>query len=132
MSKEHPKAIILLADDEPVVRNFVQHALTYYGYHVLSASDGIEALQLSRSFDGHIHLLLSDIKMPRLKGPELAEIIQRERPHTRILLMTGQSSGSVPEHLKPELLRKPFLPQILIRKIEDSLRSDPNEEFEPL
>lgn len=115
------KGVILMADDEAVVRSVIDRTLTHCGYHVLVASDGAEALELSRAFAGPIHLLLSDVEMPRLRGPELAEIVKRERPGMRILLMSGRSSGSVPDHWRAEFLRKPFLPKTLIRRIEECL-----------
>jgi two-component system cell cycle sensor histidine kinase/response regulator CckA len=118
------RMVILLAEDEPVVRSFVDTALTYAGYRVLVAADGAQALQLSRSYDGPIHLVLSDIKMPNMIGPELATVIEKERPGIRVLLMTGASSGEVPQQLRQDLLRKPFLPAQLLGKIAQALSSD--------
>ncbi|HEY2013448.1 MAG TPA: response regulator [Bryobacteraceae bacterium] len=112
------RPVVLLAEDEPVVRNFVQMALTRAGYDVLAASDGIEALQLSRAYDGVIHLLLSDMQMPKMIGSELARTIVQERPDIRVLLMTGKSSNEIPQQLRPDLLRKPFLPRVLLGQIE--------------
>ena len=125
---EQDKPVILLADDEPLVRNFVRFALTKHGYHVLAASDGVEALQISRGYDGPIDLLLSDVKMPRMTGPQLAEVMKRERPDTRVLLISGHSSGSIPDYLRAELLRKPFLARVLIKRIEQALQSGPSDE----
>jgi DNA-binding NtrC family response regulator len=125
------RPVILLAEDEPVVRNFVQMALAYAGYHVLAAADGAEALELSRSYEGAIDLVLSDVKMPKMPGPKLAETIMHERPGIRVLLMTGKSSGEIPEMLRPELLRKPFLPKQLFEKIERALASAPVRPPEP-
>ena len=125
------RPVILLAEDEPVVRNFVQMALAYAGYHVLAACDGAEALALSRSFQGAIDLVLSDVKMPNVAGPQLAKTIMNERPGIRVLLMTGKSSGEIPEMLRPELLRKPFLPKQLFEKIERALASAPARPPEP-
>lgn len=124
MSQHEGKAVILLAEDEPVVRNFVQIALIHAGYEVLSAADGVEALQLSRSFQGEIHLVLSDVKMPNMLGPDLVREILKERPGVRIVLMTGKSSGEIPEVLRPELLRKPFLPAQLLARIRKALAMD--------
>ena len=128
MSEQNGNAVILLAEDEPVVRNFVHTALMRAGYQVFSAADGAEAIQLSLRYEGRIDLLLTDVKMPRMVGPELARAILRERPRIRILLMTGESSGEIPEVLKPELLRKPFLPKHLLQRIEEALRS-PNAQL---
>lgn len=122
-SIEPAQFVVLLVDDEPVVRNFVQYALTRYGFNVLAACDGIEALELSRRYDGAIHLLLSDVKMPRMNGPQLAEVISNERPDARILLMSGESSGELPENLRIDLLRKPFVPKTLLDRICAALES---------
>jgi CheY-like chemotaxis protein len=120
------RAVILLADDEPVVRNLVQMALTYAGYHVLSASDGGEALKLSRSYEGVIDLLIGDAEMPNLTGPELANTISKERPDMQVLLMTAELCDEIPQQLRPELLRKPFVPKLLLEHINSILLSRPS------
>lgn len=95
----------------------MEAALKYAGYDVLAAADGAEALQLSRSHIGPIDLILSDVKMPNMIGPELAQTILKERPGVRILLMTGKSSGNIPPGMRRELLRKPFPPKQLLERI---------------
>jgi two-component system cell cycle sensor histidine kinase/response regulator CckA len=114
--------VVLLADDEAIVRDLARFTLTRAGFTVLSASDGAEALEVSRQYAGIIHVLLSDIRMPNMDGLELAEALEKERPEIRILLMTGFSSGSIPPGLRPHLLRKPFLPADLVLRIETVLR----------
>lgn len=121
MEEPNHARVILLAEDEPVVRNVIHLALTSAGYFVLTACDGEEALALSRAFDGAIDLLLTDVKMPRLRGPDLAQTLCRERPDIRVLLMTGKSSGEIPNHMRPEMLRKPFVPRLLLEKIQAKL-----------
>jgi DNA-binding response OmpR family regulator len=123
MTEQIGKAVILLAEDEPVVRNFVQLALTHAGYCVLSAADGAEALHLSRAYEGPIDLVLSDVHMPNMIGPELVDAVLEERPGIRVLMMSGKSSGKIPEVLRPEMLRKPFLPKQLLERIEHVLSS---------
>ena len=122
-SKRQDRRVILLAEDEPLVRRFVQSALTYAGYHVLVAADGAEALELSRTYRGTIDLVLSDVKMPNMIGPDLAKTIAKERPGIRVMLMTGKSSGEIPMVLRRELLRKPFPPKRLLETIERVLSS---------
>lgn len=124
MAIQQAKAVILLVDDEPVVRDFVQRALEFYGYAVLSASNPQDALELSRRFTGTIDLLLTGLKMPGMLGPELAAILQLERPQIRILLMTGRSSGLIPHHLKPATLHKPFATMALIARVREALDPD--------
>ncbi|HEY6341015.1 MAG TPA: response regulator [Bryobacteraceae bacterium] len=126
MQPQDKRAVILLADDEPVVRNLVQMALTYAGYHVLSASDGAEALNLSRSYDGVIDLLIGDAEMPNLTGPELAKTVSKERPDMQILLMAAELRDEIPQQLRLELLRKPFVPKLLLERVHSILFRRPS------
>jgi two-component system, cell cycle sensor histidine kinase and response regulator CckA len=106
--------VILLAEDDHLVRNLIQNVLSVEGFTILSAVDGEEALELSRSYDGPIQLLLSDIKMPKMNGLQLIEHIIRERPETKVLLMSGKWSGEIPKSEPPiSFLRKPFLAKTL-------------------
>ena len=127
MEADKGTAVILLVDDEPLVRNVVQIALTRSGYQVLVATDGAEALELAAAYDGHIDLVVSDVKMPNVTGPELIERLEQERPGVRVILMTGKSSGKIPPRLRPGVLRKPFPPAELVRRVReelDELRAD--------
>ena len=92
LSVEFPKGpapqtprVVLVAEDEVVVRNVVCLILQRDGYQVLSAADGREALELARQYQGTIDLLLSDINMPEMDGPSLAEHVIEERPGIRVL-----------------------------------------------
>src|ERR1700751_3664162 len=99
------QTVILVADDEVLIRNVAQTVLESEGYFVLSANDGEEALNLSRQYPGTIHALLSDVNMPNTNGLQLRELILFERPETKVLLMSGQiapPADSIP------FLRKPF------------------------
>jgi CheY-like chemotaxis protein len=109
MTLEKTEIVILLAEDEAVVRNVVYAVLSTAGYQVLPAVDGAAALEVSRAYDGVIHLLLTDINMPNLKGTELARALSEERPGIRILMMTG-TVGEVTEALRPPLLPNRFAP----------------------
>ncbi|MFN7993739.1 MAG: response regulator [Bryobacteraceae bacterium] len=117
--------VILVAEDEPLVLKFIETALGRAGYKVLSATNGVEALRISRSHTGEIDLLLTDIKMPYMVGPELASSIVSERPGIRVMIMTGQSSGQVPDLCRLELLRKPFIASQLLERVERTLGSPP-------
>lgn len=120
MVQPEGKAVILVADDEAVVRNLVNTILTHAGYSVLMATDGAEALRLSRAHTGTIHLLLTDIYMPFVAGPEVARVILEERPDVRVLLMTGHTE-SLAEAQRLTVLRKPFRPGDLVARIEEEL-----------
>ena len=100
--------VILVAEDEVIVRNVVCLLLQRDGYQVLSAADGKEALELARQYQGTIDLLLSDIQMPRMDG--LAEHVIEERPGIRVLLMSGKVSAEIRErNVRLPFLRKPFV-----------------------
>ena len=105
--------VILLAEDEPLVRNLLRTLLTEDGYSVLDAHNGERALELSRQYEGSIHLLVSDIRMPGMDGVELSNHIIRERPGIKVLLMSGKVPGEPLILGDARFLRKPFLPQTL-------------------
>lgn len=112
------QTVILIAEDEVLVANVARIALANEGYFVLTASDGEEALHISRQYPGPIHLLVSDINMPKLNGLELGEQIMDERPETQVLLMSGETAlvGNRP------FLRKPFLPKALRDKVHQIIK----------
>src|SRR5437667_338113 len=95
-----PELVILVADDEPLVRNLVGAVLSDAGYRVLDAADGEQALEVSRQYDGSIDFLLTDITMPKMNGIELSLRIVQERPGIKVLMMSGVvSTELVPDQL---------------------------------
>jgi CheY-like chemotaxis protein len=114
---------ILVVEDEEIVRDLVCAVLEEQGYHVLCAADGLEALEMAEKFVGTIHLLVTDVIMPHMNGPELAAQLSRIRPAMKVLYVSGYSDNDIGDHgvLNPrfELLQKPFTPQTLARKIRD-------------
>ena len=118
--------VILIVEDEPVIRNLVRAIIQHEGYSFLLAANGEEAIALSRAYPGEIHLLLTDIKMPKMDGSELAAKIMSERPKIRILLMSGQASDEIREaNLKLPFLRKPFMTQTLRDNLEKVFSGPP-------
>src|SRR5262245_58956235 len=114
--------VILVAEDEPLVRNVVRAVLIDAGYQVLDAADGEQALELSRRYSGSIHMLLTDVKMPRMNGLDLSNHIIRERPGIKVLMMSGKLSGELLVIGKSvDFLRKPFLPKTLRAKLDSML-----------
>jgi CheY-like chemotaxis protein len=114
--------VVLVADDDVLVRNLINVVLTRAGYTVLLASDGEEALELSRHYAGEIHLLLSDVVMPRMGGIQLAAVIRDERPTTRALLISGKLSSEIlTGNSLYDFLRKPFVPDQLRGKLKEIL-----------
>ena len=116
---------VLLVEDDTAVRTLTWALLTRWGYSVLQASGGEEALELSRQRSATIHLLLTDVVMPRLGGKDLADLLQAERPGLRVLFMSGYTEDALGSQgvLAPgvHLLQKPFSPDALARKLREVL-----------
>jgi PAS domain S-box-containing protein len=116
---------ILLVEDQDAVRFFARHLLLSVGYTVLEARDGEEACRVAQQCQGPIHLLVTDVVMPRMGGPRLAELLTRDRPDLRVLFMSGHvdeglKHTGVPEAGAP-FLQKPFKPVRLARKVREVL-----------
>jgi two-component system cell cycle sensor histidine kinase/response regulator CckA len=121
---------VLLAEDEATVRTLVVRVLREYGYTVLEASDGDEALRLSSErATTPIDLLLTDVVMPQLSGIALAEQIGALRPGLKVLYISGYIEharvGDDPFTPSDNFLHKPFTPAALVRKVRDVLDSPP-------
>jgi len=117
------QTVILLVDDEVMVRNVARITLEADGYFILTAHDGEEALHISREFPGTIHALLSDVNMPKIDGSELRERILKERPGIKVLLMSGYGNAEFPTFIP--FLAKPFGPATLKERIRQLLASAP-------
>ena len=117
--------IVLVAEDEPVVRNMVTRLLEQSGLTVLAAADGEAALELARSHAGSIDVLLTDVVMPRMGGRDLAGRLREERPGLRVVYMSGYAED---ETLRAGALgdaafmQKPFDPKILTKTIHAAVR----------
>jgi len=120
-SGNRDQTVILIADDEALIRIVAKIALEKKGYLILTCQDGEEALHISRSFPGIIHAVLSDVKMPKVNGLELREQILAERPGIKVLLMSGQMDSRLPSNV--EFLRKPFGPSVLQDRMRTLLAS---------
>jgi CheY-like chemotaxis protein len=92
---EPTTALILVVDDDLAVRQVASRVLRRAGYRVLEAGDGSEALEVARSQDGPLDLLLTDVIMPGMNGRELAERLTEERPGTRLLFMSAYTEDEV-------------------------------------
>ena len=118
--------IILLVEDDPAVSRMTAKILGNSGYTVLTASNGEEALRIAGRHAAPIHLLLSDVVMPQMGGPELADRIENEVPGIRILMMSGyEDDNSARAGNTRALLHKPFLPHELLKCVRQLL-DDPN------
>jgi len=115
---------ILLAEDEQRVRGVTAKVLGRLGYNVLEAGDGQEALEVAKEYAGDIHLLLTDIMMPRMSGRELAEQLGRNRPAIKVLLSSGYSDDPISQvtlDASIPFLQKPFTARSLAIKIREVL-----------
>ena len=122
---EPRETVILLAEDDAAVRNLVALLLSKEGYAVLAANDGQEALDICRQCKDSIHLLLTDVTMPRMTGVELAEQVQKKRSEIKILIMSGETAETVLNHNSLDaFLRKPFMPPTLLKCVQRLLDSD--------
>jgi len=113
---------ILLVEDEDEVRRLVRDVLSRQGYTVIEASDPDGALRLSEEFQRPIDLLLSDVVMPQMSGPELARRLAPRRPKMKVLFMSGYTDDpALGEGGRNPLLRKPFAPQDLAHRLRQTL-----------
>ena len=128
-SAEAPRGdeTILVVEDAPAVRTLTCRVLQRLGYHVLVAEDGENAMALSLNYDGPIHLLVTDVIMPRMGGRVLADQFALARPDARVLFVSGYTDDAVMQHgvLAPTVhyLEKPFTPDTLARKVRRVLDS---------
>jgi len=120
---------VLLVEDAAAVRAVTKQILERQGYTVLEAPDGEAGLRLAQRHRGVIHLLLTDVVMPRVGGRELAEQLTRLRPDVKVLYASGYTDDSVVRHGILEsgtaYLQKPFSPESLARKVRDVLDAPP-------
>jgi PAS domain S-box-containing protein len=116
---------VLLVEDEDSVRQLVQELLESVGYEVLTAARPAEALRLAADYVGPLHLLVTDVVMPEMDGPELAQRLRGLRPDVRVLYLSGYSPGIVADHGVLEhggtFLQKPFSAEALEVKVRETL-----------
>jgi two-component system, cell cycle sensor histidine kinase and response regulator CckA len=114
---------VLLADDEPTVRMLLERILQSAGYQVITTENGAEATTRAENHPGDIHVLVSDIVMPGVSGVELAKELQRSRPSTKVLLISGYFPDDLEFVEGWKFLRKPFTPVVLTEALENLLRA---------
>lgn len=116
---------VLVVEDQAEVRAIIRTTLSRYGYDVLEATNGPEALSLSRERTGEIHLLFTDVVMPGLSGRRLAQILSSERPGLRVVYTSGYTDDAIVRHGVLErglaFLQKPYASMALLRKIREVL-----------
>jgi PAS domain S-box-containing protein len=116
---------VLVVEDEPVVRELTAKILRKRGYTVLEAEGGAQALSLAAEHQGIIHLLLTDVVMPEMGGPEVAQRLRAARPGTLVLYMSGYTDEAILKHgaldASTPFLQKPFTPWGLAARVRDLL-----------
>ncbi|MCJ7617786.1 MAG: response regulator [Desulfobacterales bacterium] len=122
---------ILVVEDDDLVRNMTRYVLHGYGYKVLEAASGEEALQISKLHTEPIQLLFTDVIMFKMSGRDLAELVESYRPEIKVLYMSGYTENAVVRHgvLKKdvEFIAKPFSPKGLARKVREVLNTPKND-----
>jgi DNA-binding NtrC family response regulator len=92
-------------------------------FHVLQADGGSKALRVATEYPGRIDLLLSDIKMPEMSGPELGELLKKTRPGVRVMLMSGFSGDLLVLNYGWAFIGKPFLAKKLVEMVTEVLHT---------
>jgi CheY-like chemotaxis protein len=118
---------ILVAEDDPAVRTLATDMLREHGYTVLAAADGEEALLVAERHAAPIHLLLTDVMMPRMNGLELARAFRSLRPHARVLYMTGYAE--MPAAADGIIVQKPFSVFVLMDAVRRALEGAPRADY---
>jgi CheY-like chemotaxis protein len=132
-AQEHSEAppsgteTVLLAEDATAVRVAARQILERFGYTVLEAANGTDALTIAQENGVRIDLLLTDVVMPEMSGRELVDKFAKLRPNTKVLFMSGYTDDAIVRHgvLRPgtAYLQKPFSPDTLARKVRSVLDS---------
>jgi DNA-binding NtrC family response regulator len=121
------KETILIVEDEDIVRQLACEALTMLGYHTLTAANPAEAIDISATYAGRIHLLLTDVVLPQMDGRSLFKKISAIRPDIKVLFASGYTENFIVHHgvLDKDLhfLQKPFNIDNLVRKVRIAIDS---------
>lgn len=118
---------VLVVDDDPAVCHVTGQMLELHGYQVLYAENGEQALSLFDEYDDQVSILVADIVMPKMSGPQLAHLLRIQRPELPVLFVSGLVSYEDFEGLIGAcLLKKPYSPSVLAAKVRNVLAS-----FEP-
>jgi len=122
---------VLLVEDEDMVRQLLHNILEREGYEVLVASNGQDALDISGQHEGLIHLVVTDVVMPGMSGPQLVEHLSGTRPVEKVLYMSGYTDNAIvhraTQNANVSFIQKPFSPDVVLRKIREVLNGSDGE-----
>ena len=121
---ERQRPTVLVVDDEPDVLELTRVVLAREGYDVLTASDGVEALEVFDAAGGRVDLVLLDVVMPRMRGDEVFRQLRERRPNVRVIFSTGYASDGLSAVVRDagvEILHKPYAPHELVARVEAAL-----------
>jgi DNA-binding NtrC family response regulator len=123
-SKEEKLETILVVDDTELVLRVVVAILEDARFTVLHATSGPTAITLANQYSGKIDLLLSDVNMPQMSGPDLGDILNQTRPEMRVMFMSGYSSGDLLVlNYGWAFIQKPFVASKLVEMVNVVLHS---------
>lgn len=116
---------VMVVDDELSIRRLAGDILRPLGYQVLEASNGLEALEVTRSRSENIHVVLTDVIMPGMNGKDLAHSLQLERPGIKVIFMSGYTDDMIVHHgvlnKGVNFIQKPVTPSVLTKKLREVL-----------
>ena len=116
---------VLLVEDEEIVRKLVRDTLRRSGYNVVEAEDGVEAMRICEHREEPVDIVVTDVVMPNMTGPELIERLTLLQPELKVLFISGYTDGRVVQRglvdSATDLLMKPFTPNLLARKVRELL-----------
>src|SRR5579872_1037210 len=119
---------ILLVEDDEMVRSLVRETLEREGYKIMDAAGPEDAIRLANEFHQKIHLMITDVVMPKVNGRELADKLSRRRPDMKVLYMSGYTDNAIVNsgllHREVAFLQKPFTPGALAAKVREVLEGD--------
>lgn len=116
------KRMVLVVDDEAPIRGYIRAILHRHGIQVLEAADGVDAIGLVERLGGAVDVIVTDVKMPRMNGPEFVKAVRADYPNIPVVFISGELDQNLhrPQQ-RMVLVGKPFVPQVLLDAIMDAL-----------
>jgi CheY-like chemotaxis protein len=116
---------VLVCEDEPAIREVTRRILVRHGYRVILSDGGMDAIRQAKTYDGDVHVLLTDVVMPQVLGREVAEAVLGVRPDIKVLYMSGYArpvlAGTGTLDAGVNLLEKPFSEDVLLTAVREVL-----------